>query len=63
MRNYLNQQLENKDKQLKEWQKRAKVAEEITKGVQNELRNRINKCGELANKNGLIEKELAKIKV
>jgi len=62
MRNYLNQQLENKDKQLKEWQKRAKVTEEITKGVQNELRNRINECGELANKNGLIEKELAKIK-
>ena len=62
MRNYLNQQLENKDKQLKEWQKRAEVAEEITKGVKNELRNRINECGELANKNGLIEKELAKIK-
>jgi len=62
MRNYLNQQLENKDKQLKEWQKRAEVAEEITKGVQNELRSRINECNELANKNGLIEKELAKIK-
>jgi hypothetical protein len=33
MRNYLNQQLENKDKQLKDWQKRAQVAEEIAKGV------------------------------
>jgi chromosome segregation ATPase len=47
---------------LKEWQKRAEVAEEITKGVQNELRSRINECNELANKNGLIEKKLAKIK-
>ena len=62
MRNYLNQQLENKDKQLKDWQKRAQVAEEIAKGVQDELRNRINECDELANKNGLIEKELAKVK-
>jgi hypothetical protein len=36
MRNYLNQQLENKDEQLtslKEWQKRAEIAEEIAKRV------------------------------
>jgi hypothetical protein len=42
MRNYLNQQLEKQDKQLtslKEWQKRAEVAEKIAKGVQAELRN------------------------
>jgi lipopolysaccharide biosynthesis regulator YciM len=62
MINYLNQQLENKDEQLKEWQKRVEVAEEIVKEVQNELRNRINECDELATKNGLIEKELAKVK-
>ena len=62
MINYLNQQLENKDELLKEWQKRVEVAEEIAKGVQNELRNRINECDELATKNGLIEKEFAKVK-
>jgi lipopolysaccharide biosynthesis regulator YciM len=62
MINYLNQQLENKDEQLKEWQKRVEVAEEIVKEVQNKLRNRINECDELATKNGLIEKELAKVK-
>jgi len=65
MRNYLNQQLEKQDKQLtsfKEWQKRAEVAEEIAKGVQAELRNRITEYDELVNKNGLTKKELAKVK-
>ena len=44
MRVFLNQRLEKQEKQLmslKEWQKRAEVAEEITTGVQVELRNRI----------------------
>ncbi|XP_061955602.1 uncharacterized protein LOC133677538 [Populus nigra] len=65
MRVYLNQQLEKQDKQLtslKEWQKKAEVAEEITKVVQAELRNRITEYDELSNKNGLIQKELAKVK-
>jgi ferredoxin-thioredoxin reductase catalytic subunit len=65
MRNYLNQQLEKQDKQLtsfKEWQKRVEVAEEIAKGVQAELRNRITEYDELVNKNELTEKELAKVK-
>ena len=61
----MNQQLENQDKQLtslKEWQKKTEVAEEIAKGVQAELRNRITEYNELVKKNGLIEKELAKVK-
>ena len=65
MRNYLNQQLEKQDKQLtsfKEWQKRVEVAEEIAKGVQAELKNRITEYDELVNKNELTEKELAKVK-
>jgi secreted PhoX family phosphatase len=65
MRNYLNQQLEKQDKQLtslKEWQKRAEVAEKIAKGVQAELRNRITEYDKLVNKNELTEKELAKVK-
>jgi hypothetical protein len=65
MRVYLNQQLEKQDKQLtslKEWQKRAEVAEEIAKAVQAELRNRITEYDELSNKNGLTKKELAKVK-
>jgi uncharacterized protein (DUF2461 family) len=65
MRVYLNQQLEKQDKQLtslKEWQKRAEVAEEIAKAVQAELRNRITEYDELSNKNGLTQKELAKVK-
>ncbi|KAL9398031.1 hypothetical protein Peur_006992 [Populus x canadensis] len=65
MRVFLNQQLEKQDKQLmslKEWQKKAEVAEEITKAVQAELRDRITEYDELSNKNGLIQKELAKVK-
>jgi len=65
MRNYLNQQLEKQDKQLtslKQWQKRAEVAEKIAKGVQAELRNRITEYDKLVNKNELTEKELAKVK-
>jgi chromosome segregation ATPase len=65
MRVYLNQRLEKQDKQLtslKEWQKRVEVAEEIAKGVQVELKNRITKYDELVKKNGLTEKELAKVK-
>jgi hypothetical protein len=62
MRVYLNQQMEKQDKQLMEWQKRAEVAEEIAKGVQAELKNRITEYDELVEKNGLTEKELAKVK-
>src|SRR3990170_1834050 len=65
MRVYLNQQLEKQDKQLtslKEWQKRAEVAEEIAKGVQAELKKRMTEYDELVKKNGLAEKELAKVK-
>jgi len=65
MRVYLNQRLEKQDKQLtslKEWQKRVEVAEEIAKGVQAELKNRMNEYDELVKKNGLTEKELAKVK-
>jgi hypothetical protein len=65
MRVFLNQQLEKQDKQLtslKEWQKRAEVAEEIAKGVQAELKKRMTEYDELVKKNGLAEKELAKVK-
>jgi hypothetical protein len=65
MRVYLNQRLEKQDKQLtslKEWQKRAEAAEEIAKGVQAELRIRMTEYDELVKKNGLTEKELAKVK-
>jgi chromosome segregation ATPase len=65
MRVFLNQQLEKQDKQLtslKEWQKRAEVAEEIAKAVQAELRDRITEYDELSSKNGLTQKELAKVK-
>jgi chromosome segregation ATPase len=65
MRVYLNQRLEKQDKQLtslKEWQKRVEVAEEIAKGVQAELKNRMTEYDELVKKNGLTEKELAKVK-
>nr|XP_034906363.1 trichohyalin-like [Populus alba] len=65
MRVFLNQRLEKQEKQLmslKEWQKRAKVAEEITTGVQAELRNRIADYDELVKKNKIAEKELAKVK-
>jgi hypothetical protein len=57
--------LEKQDKQLtslKEWQKKVEAAEEIAKGVQAELNNRITEYDELVNKNGLTEKELAKVK-
>ncbi|XP_061944625.1 uncharacterized protein LOC133668690 [Populus nigra] len=47
---------------LKEWQKKAEVAEEITKAVQAELRDRITEYDELSNKNELIQKELARVK-
>ena len=47
---------------LKEWQKRAEVAEEIITGVQAELRNRIVDYDELVKKNGIAEKELVKVK-
>ncbi|XP_034891247.1 uncharacterized protein [Populus alba] len=65
MRVFLNQRIEKQEKQLmslKEWQKRAEVAEEITTGVQTELRNRIADYDELVKKNGIAEKELAKVK-
>ena len=65
MRVFLNQRLEKQEKQLmslKEWQKRAEVAEDITTGVQVELRNRIADYDELVKKNGIAEKELAKVK-
>jgi hypothetical protein len=42
--------LEKQDKQLtslKEWQKRAEVAEEIAKGVQAELKKRMTEYDEL----------------
>ena len=42
--------------------KRVEVAEEIAKGVQAELKNRITEYDELVNKNELTEKELAKVK-
>ena len=61
----MNQWLEKQDKQLtslKEWQKKAKVAEEIAKGVWAKLRNQITEYDELVKKNGLTEKELAKVK-
>jgi len=61
----LNQQLEKQDKQLtslKEWQKRVEVAKEIAKAVQAELRDRITEYDELSSKNGLTQKELAKVK-
>ena len=65
MRVFLNQRLEKQEKQLmslKEWQKRAEIAEEITTGVQAELRRRIADYDELVKKNEIAEKELAKVK-
>jgi lipopolysaccharide biosynthesis regulator YciM len=57
MRNYLNQQLEKKDEQLetltndhgviKEWQKKVEVAEEMAKGILDELRTHMTKYDEL----------------
>ena len=65
MRNYLDQQLEEEDKQLivltndqwvvkKSW-KKVKVAKEIAKGIQDELRTQMTKYDELANKHILIK--------
>jgi len=57
MRNYLNQELEKKDEQvetltndhgaIKEWQKKVEVAEEMAKGILDELRTQMTKCDEL----------------
>ena len=57
MRNYLNQELEKKDEQvetltndhgvIKEWQKKVKVAEEMAKGILDELRTQMTKYDEL----------------
>jgi len=56
MRNYLNRQLEKKDEQLetltndhgviKEWQKKVEVAEEMAKGILDELRTHMTKYDE-----------------
>ena len=65
MRNCLNQQLEEKEEQLiscKQWQERVEIAEAIAKGIQEELKDLITENNKLVHKNGLIEKELAKIK-
>jgi putative cell wall-binding protein len=57
--------LEDNEEQLtsfKQWQKRIEIAEAIAKGIQDELKDRITKNDKLVHKNGLTEKELAKIK-
>jgi chromosome segregation ATPase len=65
MRNCLNQQLEDKEEQLtsfQQCQKRAETAEAIAKRIQDELKDHITENDKLVHKNGLTEKELAKIK-
>ena len=63
MRVYLNQRLEKQDKQLtslKEWQKRVEVAEEIAKGVQAELKNRMTEYDELVKEEWAHRKRVGK---
>jgi hypothetical protein len=51
----------NKEDKMRERQKKVMVVEDIAKGIQDELRNQIDKYDGLLNKHVIIEKEVAKV--